>query len=115
MLAIAAARLPGARLVQADMTAFRLPERFDVVICMFDTLNHVPSFTGWLTLFSCVHEHLAEGGLFIFDVNTAGRMRGLDGAPPYLDEFDGNVLGDVRVVRPRVAVLVADPDFRASA
>ena len=92
MLAIAAARLPGARLVQGDMTAFRLPERFDVVICMFDTLNHVPAFAGWLTLFSCVHEHLAEGGLFIFDVNTAGRMRGLDGAPPYLDEFDGNVV-----------------------
>jgi SAM-dependent methyltransferase len=92
MLAVAAAKLPGARLVQGDMTAFRLPDRFDVVICMFDTLNHVPSFADWLTLFSCVHEHLAAGGLFIFDVNTAGRLRGLDGAPPYLDEFDGNVV-----------------------
>ena len=43
------------------MTAFTLPARFDVVICMFDTLNHVPSFDGWLSLFSCVHEHLAPG------------------------------------------------------
>jgi SAM-dependent methyltransferase len=92
MLAIAARKVPGAQLVQGDMTAFRLPDVFDVVICMFDTLNHVPSFAGWLTLFSCVHEHLAEGGLFIFDVNTTGRLRGLDGAPPYLDEFDGNVV-----------------------
>ena len=39
-----------------------------------------------------VHEHLADGGLFIFDVNTAGRLRRLHGAPPYLDEFDGNVV-----------------------
>ena len=23
---------------------------------------------------------------------TTGRLRGLDGAPPYLDEFDGNVV-----------------------
>ena len=92
MLAVAGEKLPEARLVRGDMTAFRLPGRFDVVICMFDTLNHVQSFAGWLTLFSCVHEHLAEGGLFIFDVNTAGRLRGLDDAPPYLDEFDGNVV-----------------------
>jgi SAM-dependent methyltransferase len=92
MLAIAAKTVPGARLVRGDMTAFALEARFDVVICMFDTLNHVPSFSGWLSLFSCVHEHLADGGLFIFDVNTAGRLRGLEGAPPFLDEFDGNVV-----------------------
>ncbi|HTZ91201.1 MAG TPA: class I SAM-dependent methyltransferase [Streptosporangiaceae bacterium] len=92
MLAIAAETVPAARLVQADMTAFSLPDRFDVIICMFDTLNHVQSFAGWLTLFSCVHEHLADGGLFIFDVNTAGRLLRLDSAPPYLDEFDGNVV-----------------------
>jgi SAM-dependent methyltransferase len=92
MLAIAARAVPGARLVQCDMTTFRLPDRFDVIICMFDTLNHVQSFAGWLSLFSCVHEHLADGGLFIFDVNTVGRMRRLHGAPPYLDEFDRNVV-----------------------
>ncbi len=92
MLAIAADAVPAARLVQGDMTAFSLPDRFDVIICMFDTLNHVQSFAGWLTLFSCVHEHLADGGLFIFDVNTAGRLLRLDDAPPYLDEFDGNVV-----------------------
>ena len=92
MLAQAAESAPAATLVQADMTDFRLPARFDVVICMFDTLNHVPSFDGWLSLFSRVHEHLADGGLFIFDVNTAGRLRRLDGAPAYVDEFDGNVV-----------------------
>jgi SAM-dependent methyltransferase len=92
MLAIAAETVPGANLVRGDMTAFTFAGRFDVVICMFDTLNHVPSFDGWLSLFSCVHEHLVEGGLFIFDVNTAGRLRRLDDAPPFLDEFDGNVV-----------------------
>jgi SAM-dependent methyltransferase len=63
MLDIARAAVPRAQLVQGDMTAFSLPGPFDVVICMFDTLNHVPSFDGWLSLFSCVHEHLADNGL----------------------------------------------------
>jgi SAM-dependent methyltransferase len=92
MLDIARAAVPTARLVQGDMTAFSLPGPFDVIICMFDTLNHVPAFDGWLSLFSCVHEHLTDGGLFIFDVNTAGRLERLDGAPPFVDEFDGNVV-----------------------
>jgi len=92
MLAVAAQTVPAARLVPGDITAFSLREQFDVIICMFDTLNHVQSFAGWLSLFGCVDDHLADGGLFIFDVNTAGRLRRLDGAPPYLDEFDGNVV-----------------------
>lgn len=92
MLAVAADRVPSARLVQADMTSFRLSVTFDVVICVFDTLNHLPAFELWLALFDRVHEHLADGGLFIFDVNTTGRLRGLDGAPPYLDQFDGNLV-----------------------
>ncbi len=92
MLAIASDRVPSARLVRADMTSFRLPVTFDVVICVFDTLNHLPVFDAWLALFDRVDEHLADGGLFIFDVNTTGRLRRLDGAPPYLDQFDGNLV-----------------------
>ena len=98
MLSIAKRNVPGARLLQGDMTAFSLPYRFDVVICMFDTLNHVVTADGWLALFRSVHEHLSDGGLFIFDVNTTGRLRRLESAPPYLDEFDGNVV--VMTVRP---------------
>lgn len=98
MLSVAAHTVPSARLVQGDITAFTLPDRFDVVMCMFDTLNHVTTVDGWLSLFRCAHEHLSASGLFIFDVNTTGRLRALAGAPPYLDEFDGNVV--VMTVRP---------------
>jgi SAM-dependent methyltransferase len=92
MLAIAAEQLPAATLIQGDITDFRLAARFDVVICVFDTLNHVQDFAGWLALFDRVYEHLADGGLFIFDVNTTGRLARLEGAPPYLDQFDGNLV-----------------------
>jgi SAM-dependent methyltransferase len=92
MLAIAADRVPSARLVRADMTSFAVGTRFDVAICMFDTLNHLPALDDWRALFDRVHEHLADDGLFIFDVNTAGRLRRLYGGPAYLDEFDGNVV-----------------------
>jgi len=87
MLAIAAGSVPGARLIQADMTSFSLDTRFDVVICIFDTLNHLPSFGSWLELFDRVNEHLAPGGLFVFDVNTVGRLRRLWRGPAFAEDF----------------------------
>jgi SAM-dependent methyltransferase len=98
MLAVAARAVPDARLLQADMTTLTLPYRFDVVMCMFDTLNHVVTVDGWLAVFRCAHEHLSDSGLFIFDVNTTGRLRRLWDAPPYLDEFDGHYV--VMTVQP---------------
>jgi SAM-dependent methyltransferase len=92
MLAFAAKNIPQATLVQQDMTKFSLDTRFDVAICMFDTLNHLPRFESWLEVFERVHEHLVEGGLFIFDVNTLGRLRGLGHQPPYVQEFGENTL-----------------------
>lgn len=92
MLSIAARRVPEATLVQGDISKFALDARFDVIICMFDTLNHVPRFESWLEVFGRVHEHLADGGLFIFDVNTAGRLRALGNQPPYVQDFGQHTL-----------------------
>jgi SAM-dependent methyltransferase len=92
MLAAAAGKLTGARLVEADITEFSLGARFDVVICVFDTINHLPSFESWLSLFGRVDAHLADGGLFIFDVNTVGRLRRLAAAPIYVEDFGPHTL-----------------------
>lgn len=91
MLAVAAAKLPGVPLVRGDMTAFGLDTRFDAVICVFDTLNHLPRFEQWLAMFARVREHLADGGLFVFDVNTTGRFARLHRTPRYVDFFGGGV------------------------
>ena len=87
MLAVAARSVPAARLVQADMTAFSLEARFDVVICVFDTLNHLPRLADWHAMFDRVHEHLANGGLFVFDVNTTQRLRRLWRGPAFASDF----------------------------
>ncbi len=92
MLAIAERSVPEATLVSSDITKFALGTRFDVVICMFDTLNHLPEFESWLEFFDRVHEHLVEGGLFIFDVNTIGRLRGLGRQLPYVQDFGEHTL-----------------------
>ena len=89
MLATARAKVPRARFVQADMTTFELDERFDIVICVFDTLNHLVSLGGWRALFERARAHLCAGGLFVFDVNTVGQLRRLGDAPPWVSEVNG--------------------------
>ena len=92
MLAMAARRSLPAGLVQADMTAFSLGVRFDVVICVFDTLNHLVRFESWCEMFERVHEHLANNGLFFFDVNTVGRLRRLWQGPAFAADFGENTM-----------------------
>jgi SAM-dependent methyltransferase len=92
MLEIAGRRCPQAHLLLDDMTTLVLPTRFDVVFCVFDTLNHVPTFDGWLSMFERVSTHLVDDGLFIFDVNTIGRFRRLADMAPWVHDFDGHTL-----------------------
>lgn len=101
MLAVAAAKVPGVRLVQADMTRFRLGERFDVVLCLYDSINHLLRFSQWEQVFDRALAHLDERGIFVFDVNTDRRLRFFSEQPAVTQWFgDGNLLVlDVRAER----------------
>ncbi len=75
------------RLLQADITNFHLDRHFDVVLCAYDTINHLPEFAAWEALFDQVAAHVCEGGLFLFDMNTARRLRELALSPPTVRWF----------------------------
>ncbi len=92
MLTYARRRCPDARFIEADITTLSLDERFDVVICVYDTLNHLTSFEDWVSVFATVAHHLRTGGLFIFDLNTLGRLRDLSDSAPWVFDFDDNTL-----------------------
>ncbi len=92
MLAVASQKVPSARLLQGDIREFWLGERFDVVVCVFDTLNHLLSFEEWRSMFEAVYDHLVEDGLFIFDVNTVGELRRLGEEPAWVFDFDEHVM-----------------------
>ena len=98
MLEVAAQKVPEARLALEDMTRFDLGEIFDVVLCVFDSLNHLVLFEQWEAVFARAREHLADGGIFVFDVNTEKKLASFAAAPPWLQWFgdDSLLLIDVR-------------------
>jgi SAM-dependent methyltransferase len=77
MLQIAKHKMPNVRFVRGNMENFRLNQCFDVIYCLHNSLNHLLLFQQWVSTFHTVANHLAPGGLFIFDINPAGRMEHL--------------------------------------
>ena len=92
MLSIAKKKLPQARLFQQDMVRFRLPHRFDVICCVFDSINHLLRFTDWKMLFASVDRHLSDEGIFIFDINTQKKLDRHIAEPSWVHAFGNNIL-----------------------
>ena len=70
MLRFARGNAPGLRFVLGDARSFRIETKFDAVVCMFDSLNHIMSTEELTSAFRSVHSVLADGGLFFSDLNT---------------------------------------------
>lgn len=67
------------------MQALRLPKPVDLVVCALDSINYLTNPTDCRETFRRVYQHLNSGGVFFFDINTAAKLRGLDGQI-FLDE-----------------------------
>jgi SAM-dependent methyltransferase len=100
MLKIARDRAPKAILHRGDITDFDLARRFDVVVCPFDTINHVTSLRGWRSVFKNAHKHLNPGGTFIFDVNTEYKLESYS-AEPFVTENTEDTVSIISVRRER--------------
>ena len=92
MLSVARKKVPRSRLFRQDMVDFRIDGRFDVIFCVFDSINHVRHFSDWKKVFAAVRRHLLPGGCFIFDINTQRKLGRLITAPPWVHRFGRNLL-----------------------
>lgn len=61
------------------MQKLRLAEPVDSVICCLDSINYLSKPADCRKTFRRVWEALRPGGLFLFDINTPYKLRGLNG------------------------------------
>jgi cyclopropane fatty-acyl-phospholipid synthase-like methyltransferase len=117
MLRVAAAKVPGARFLQADMTTLALGETFDAVVCVADAINHLRPFAKWDAVFARAHAHLDDGGVFVFDMNTQLHLSQLAADPPltqWSDDGDFTMLDVVERGRDGVEVEITVFERRPS-
>jgi SAM-dependent methyltransferase len=76
MAEIARRKLAGrADVFVADMCSLGIVGSFDLVTCLDDALNHLPSRSDVALALRAMGANLARGGLLAFDVNTLGAYR----------------------------------------
>lgn len=59
-----------AQFIQGNAANFRLDEVVGLVVSTYDALNHLPDADALQSCFTSVRRALAEGGVFVFDLNT---------------------------------------------
>jgi predicted TPR repeat methyltransferase len=90
MLRQAIEKIPDGTFYRENMVSFVTGARFDIALCLFDTVNHILRFSDWTNFFRTVAENLKDGGLFILDANTRERLNGMAQRPAFFHEFDDN-------------------------
>ena len=77
MLSVARERLPWVSFEQGDLRTFDLGETFDLVTCVFDSLNNLLTPADLGAALRQAAAHTAPGGLFACDLNTRLGVREL--------------------------------------
>jgi SAM-dependent methyltransferase len=54
----------------ADMTVFKKFNEYDIITCLYDSINHLKGFNKWEKFFKNAYFSLKKGGIFIFDYNN---------------------------------------------
>ncbi|MCD6434131.1 MAG: class I SAM-dependent methyltransferase [Candidatus Diapherotrites archaeon] len=68
MLEIAKRKTKNVKFEIWDMKKLNLPERFDVIICMFSAINYNTSYSELETTLRNFYNHLKPGGVLIYDL-----------------------------------------------
>lgn len=92
MLALARKKSKDITYHKKDIRSFDLKRKFDSVICVYDTINHLTSFNDWKKVFANAAKHLNEGGVFIFDINTIYKLGLVSELSPVMYKFGKNFL-----------------------
>lgn len=97
MLAIAKKKVPYATYYHKNMTHFDLHETFDVILCIYDSINHLEKFRDWDKTFECVNLHLNPNGIFIFDADMPSMLNRQAKMPLFQKQLDATTTLFVKV------------------
>ncbi|MBI3947943.1 MAG: methyltransferase domain-containing protein [Armatimonadetes bacterium] len=60
---------------RSDMRSLSLPDRYDLAVCLYDSINYLTTLEDVRRAFRSASDVLNPGGLYIFDINTIFALR----------------------------------------
>lgn len=62
-----------------DMRDINIPGSFGIILCLCDSINYITKEKDLQSVFKWVYNHLKDGGVFIFDINSLYKLREIIG------------------------------------
>lgn len=92
MLTVASSKLSrynNATILKQDMTNLNLHQnKFDTIISACDSINYITSLKDLEKVFKNVFDHLEEGGLFVFDINSYFKLKNIIGENIFVEDTE---------------------------
>ncbi|MFA5479271.1 MAG: class I SAM-dependent methyltransferase [Candidatus Muiribacteriota bacterium] len=60
-----------------DIAQFNTQRTYDVILCIFDTVNYLDSYTGFASFINRCYQNLNKNGIVIFDIITKEKITSL--------------------------------------
>lgn len=79
-------RFNNVKLLNQNMIDFRINETFDSVISICDSINYIKDKNDLLNTFKNVKNHLVDGGIFIFDINSYYKLKNIIGNNTFVED-----------------------------
>ncbi len=67
LLEIARRKLPTARFHEADMVSFRMPKRYDAIVCLFSSIGYARTLDRVAATLRSLNDHLSPGGVILVE------------------------------------------------
>jgi len=83
--------------LEQDMREVRLPERVDLAICLYDSMNYMLTTEDLLEVFTSVFRALNRGGAFVFDMNSSYQIRTVRPGITFFEDDDVALVWEDRV------------------
>ena len=81
MIDIAKQNCKKANLFVGNILDFQFDQKFNLITCNYDMINHLNTLEEYIKVFKNVYKHLEKGGLFLFDFNTKEYLNNLTTQP----------------------------------
>ncbi|UCD09949.1 MAG: class I SAM-dependent methyltransferase [Dehalococcoidales bacterium] len=85
-------KFPDVPFYEMNMASFQLNKRYDIILCMYDSINHLLEYQNWINTFQCVKNHMNSGSIFIFDMTTQEALDRLTQSPAQVLQVDDTYL-----------------------
>lgn len=92
-------KIPNGNFFVKSMHNFSIDEKFDVIFCVYDSINFLENLEEWKETFSMVKKHLSKNGIFIFDMYLPIVLKNMSDKAGWHQEFDFGLVTCTPIVK----------------